>query len=106
MGNVVTTRLARADDGAEIARLLHLEDVRGFSLSSLGNHLVIVADAPGGGLAGVVMVRLDPPNLHPRLLAVASEYVGTAMDERLAATARTMAARYGCSTTTDVQHAA
>ncbi len=62
-------RLATPEDAPEVARLLHVDDVGGLPLAELGNHYLLVVDAPEGGLAAAAIVRLETPRATLRVLA-------------------------------------
>jgi hypothetical protein len=76
-------RLATPVDAPEVARLLHVDDVGGLPLAALGNHYLLVADAPDGSLAGAAVVRFDGTRATLRVLAIAKPYEGTGLDQRI-----------------------
>jgi GNAT superfamily N-acetyltransferase len=90
-------RLAGPDDAPEVARLLHVDDVGGLSLSVLGKHYLLVIDAPDGGLAAAAVVRLEAPRADIRVLAVAKAYAGRGLEDRIIELVEGMSQAFGCT---------
>jgi hypothetical protein len=90
-------RLANPDDAAEVARLLHVDDVGGLPLAVLGKHYLLVVDAPEGGLAAAAVVRLDAPRADLRVCAVAKPYAGLGLEDRIIELVEEMGQAFGCT---------
>lgn len=90
-------RLATRDDAPEVARLLHVDDVGGLPLAVLGQHYLLVVDAPEGGLAAAAIVRLEETRAHLRCLAVAKGYENEGLEDRIIDFVEDMATAFGCT---------
>lgn len=90
-------RLATPDDAPEVARLLHVDDVGGLPLAALGNHYLLVVDAPEGGLAAAAIVRLDAPRATLRVLALARSYEGADLEDQVIEFVEEMSLAFGCT---------
>lgn len=60
-----------------------------------GRRHVLVLDAPNGGLAGAASFVLDSACAHLTLLAIASEYQGSGLEDRFIAVIEAMCKAFG-----------
>jgi N-acetylglutamate synthase-like GNAT family acetyltransferase len=95
MSSEPTIRSSTAKDVSAIRRLMS-GDVDPSTLVAIpGRRHVLVLDAPNGGLAGAASFVLDSACAHLTLLAIASEYQGSGLEDRFIAVIEAMCKAFG-----------
>jgi N-acetylglutamate synthase-like GNAT family acetyltransferase len=62
-----------------------------------GRH-VLVLDAPGGGLAGAVLLNIERNRGHIGMLAIAPRFEGTGLEDRLLGVVEALCRAFGADT--------
>jgi N-acetylglutamate synthase-like GNAT family acetyltransferase len=108
--SAMTIRTATPDDVPALQRLIQsgrdsIEVDQDLLTTITGRRHTLVLDAGEGKLAAVAVVTLEPPRAHLEILAIADEYRGHGLEDRMIGVAEALCDAFGCATL-DVEHRA